>query len=229
MDEHLLHNFQIRLRTDNFTLVKEILENYINAAEKVLIFRHEPHNENIHFHIYLIKIQITDEALRKKCSKYFKDKDLYSVKKTCGGKKNLPITLEGAYIYATNPKSNSELVFFKGVFSDQLELFEEKSANFYHKEEKPTEINTVVINHDNYYPKQDKTWEMLKDQSDKYIDKNIKQIKSMICAQWLNNGKAIPRPSDLHRYSLSLFYLNKFKDEPDGVPEYALEGEFVEK
>lgn len=229
MDKHLLINFQVRLRTDDYNLCNEILEDYIKDAEQVLFFRHSPSNENIHFHIYFFKLQRTDQAIRDRCAKFL-PKENYSVKKTCGGKKNLPITVDGAYIYATSPKSNSELKFFKGIFADQLELLELKSKEFHHIEEK-SETSVKVEIHDHYYPKQDKTWEMLKEQSDKYFDKNIKQIKSMICAQWLNNGKAIPRPSDLHRYSVSLYYLNKFKDEKGvvDVPEYALEGEFSEK
>lgn len=218
-------NFQVRLRHDEFNFCNELLEEYIKDAERVLFFRHAPSNENIHYHIYFINLQRTDEAIRKRCSKFL-PKENYSVKKTCGGKKNLPITLDGAYIYATNPKSNSELKYYKGITQDQLEIFELKSKAHY---DPPKQIEKVHVDH--YYPKPDKTWEMLKEQSEKYVDKSVKQIKSMICAQWLNNGKAIPRPSDLHRYAVSLYYLNKFKDEKGiiDVPEYALEGEFINK
>ena len=95
------------------------------------------------------------------------------------------------------------------------------------KDQSPIQV-TQVIKEEHYVVRPDRVWERLIDQIDKYQGKSIKQIKSTIAAQWINDGKAIPRPSDLHRYAVSIYYRNKYfnKDWDHTVPDWALEGEY---
>lgn len=221
-------NCQIRLREADTERVKDFLKEYIIIAERVLIFKHSPPKiengltvyVNEHHHIYLFNIQRTDEGIRKYIGHYY-EKTKFSVRKTCGGEKKLKITYEGAYQYGTSEEL-LDPVYVKGFEDGDIERFKLK-AEAYYNAGKPVKLehnDTVVIHHDHHHIRADKVWERLDAQRDKYNGKTVPQIKSMIGAEWLNSGKALPRQCDLHRYALSLYYKLKYVDE---VPENALE------
>lgn len=221
-------NCQIRLREADTERVKDFLKEYILFAERVLIFKHSPPKiengitvyVNEHHHIYLFNIQRTDEGIRKYIGHYYK-KECFAVRKTCGGSKKQPITYEGAYQYGTSEQL-LEPVYVKGFEDHDIEVFKLK-AEAYYNAGKPIKLehnDTVVIHHDHHHIRADKVWEGLMNKEEIYKGKTITQIKSMISAEWLNNGKALPRQCDLHRYALSLYYRLKY---PGEVPENALE------
>lgn len=220
-------NFQIRLRESDTQRVQDFLNDYIYDSEKVLIFKHSPPKiengitvyVNEHHHIYLFLLERKADSIRKYIGRYY-DKTRFSVKTTSGGTKNLPITLEGAYQYGTSEHLLAP-VFSKGVEESHLDVLR-MSAEVYYKPQ-GVKLNTgdvIIVTKEIHHEKQDRVWLRLLDQRDIYIGKTVPQIKSMIAAEWLNSGKALPRPCDLHRYSLSLFYKNKYTDE---IPADALE------
>lgn len=214
-------DYQIRLRDSNEQRVMEALEAYF--TDRFMIFRHEPHGENIHYHVYIFGLQRTAETIRDHLHKLRYPKEYYAVKTTCGKKKE-KITPQGAYQYAVKPKSNPKIVKTKGFSDEELAEFKEKADRYYHND-----IPIVVSPSDANVPevifRVDRVWERLKKDIKSYDKKTVREIKSSIASDWLNQGKAIPRPSDLHRYAVSLYYLNKYQHE-DCVPEDALLPEY---
>lgn len=208
-------NVQIRIRTDaKFDDILSIAD-WLIAAEKGFAFRHNKPG-NIHYHIYLFNIERNPDAMRRHLFKYH-DKQDYMVGTTAGKKKE-KISPMIAYQYAMNPKSNPERVWVKGFEDDEINTMETEAKAYY------TPIQAVqVIREDHYIVRPDRVWERLYANLEKYKGKSINQIKSSIATEWLNNGKAIPRNADLHRYAVSLFTINKYdaKDWPE-IPDWAL-------
>jgi len=217
-------NFQVRITEGDIERVKELLKEYILCSNQVLIFHHQKEN-NDHHHAYFFDLNRTDQGIRKYLGHYL-TKEKFSVKKTCGGEKRLPITLEVAYQYGTE-KYLDPPVFVKDIEDNKIEVLKLRAEAYYlpFKERKLEHGDAIIVTKEIIKERQDKVWEKLLDQREKYKGKNIVQIKSMICAEWLNNGKAMPRQCDLHRYAMSLFYRLKYEDHE--VPDIALENLFV--
>lgn len=222
-------NFQIRIRDGDYHRVMGVLDSYIDEAEKVLVFAHNPPKEvfgtivynNQHHHIYFFNLNKTDAGIRKYLGSYY-SKESFAVKKTAGGKKALELTPAGAYQYATTEKL-IDPEYTKGFEDHQLEEFRLRAEFYYRKPGEPTPKqhgDTIVVVREETVVKQDKVWIRLLDNKEKYRSKTVAQIKSSIAADWLNQGKALPRQCDLHRYALSLYYILKYEGE---VPEDALE------
>lgn len=201
-------NIQLRVRTDEDFPDIHYIKDWLAAVPRGFAFKHNKPG-NHHYHVYLFGLERNTDAMRRHIGKYLA-KECYSVSTTAGGKKRLPITVEGAYQYGTE-STLDDPVWSKGFSLDELKTYHGMAEKYY----KPIPIiarpedgnvKEVVL-------KVDRVWERLRDHREEYEGKTIKAIKSKLCAEWLNDGKAIPRPSDLHRYALSLFMLNKYKDE----------------
>jgi len=213
---------QVRLTEEDTQRVIQFFAAYIHLATRVLIFKHNKPG-NIHHHCYFFNLDRTDAAIRKYIGHHYK-RECFSVSHTCKGKKREPLTERGAYQYGTE-KTLDDPVYQKGFAQHDIEVFK-LAAEAYYKQFEPKELqngDTIIVTKEIYTARQDKVWEKLKEQQDRYMNKSIIQIKSMISAQYLNEGKALPRQCDLHRYSLSLFYRCKFV-EVEEIPEDALEG-----
>lgn len=215
---------QIRLRVPRWEDVVQYIGDYIMAADRCFAFNHNLPDNN-HYHVYLFDIDTQPDSIRKKLHRYL-PKQNYSVS-TTAGKEKLPITPLKAYQYGTT-KDLIEPCFFNGYEQTDIDVFKDSAVAHYGQPQTPLTV-TQVIREEHHNIKPDRVWERLVDQIDKYKDKSVKQIKSMIAAQWINDGKAIPRPSDLHRYAISIHYRLKYfnKDWEYQVPDWALEGEYA--
>lgn len=209
---HTPQDFQIRIRDDDEKRVMEAIEFYL--TDRHMVFNHKLVGNN-HYHIYIFGLYRNADAIRERLKRLGYKKEQYAVSVTAGKKKE-KIDAEKAYTYALNPDSNPVVVAIKGFSDAELEQFESYKKRYY---EKPI----VVQPSDGILPevvfKVDRVWERLKANQDDYIGLSVKAIKSKIAAQWLNDGKAMPRPSDLHRYAVSI-YLN-LKYQATGVPDDA--------
>lgn len=214
---HTPQDFQIRIKDENYQRVFEAMEHYL--TDRYMIFNH-PLPENNHYHLYIFGLYRNADAIRERLRRLGFPKENYAVSVTAGKKKE-KITAPLAYQYATNPKSNPVLVAIKGFTDDELSEFKAKADRYYNP---PIIANPA----DGVLPeviyKVDRVWERLKANMDDYKDLTIKAIKAKIASQWLNDGKAMPRPSDLHRYAVSLYYINKYQDT--GVPDTAMLEQF---
>lgn len=222
-------NIQIRLRVPEWSRVIELVGDYIQKADRSFSFHHDISGNN-HYHIYLFDIDVQSQSIRKKLGHYL-PKTNYMVSEKCKQDKQ-DITPRKAYQYGTT-KDIIAPIHYHGYEEEDLLVFKEQAELYYELmgETKKEKIkgDTKEIHIVEYQQfKMDKSWERLKEQEEIYKDKSVKQIKSMICAEWLNAGRAIPRPSDLHRYAISLFYRQKYmnKDHNYEVPDYALENEY---
>lgn len=222
-----MNNIQIRLKTEKYEDVVQHVGDYIVNADSSFVFNHNLPDNN-HYHIYLFETDIKPDSIRKKLARYYK-KTSYAVSTTCGKKKK-PIEPKGAYIYGTTEEL-LDPVHYTGYTETDMSLFKDIAVIYYNKSvETPLRTGDhIIVKEDHFITKADKTWEKLVENIDKYKEKTIKQIKSMIAAQWINEGKAIPRPSDCHRYAVSIHYRLKYfnKDWNFEVPEWALEGEYA--
>lgn len=227
MDTYTLHNYQIRLDGLNYDTLRE----YMDQSQKFMVFRHSPiaNPTNLHFHIYLFDSHVSRaDTIREKLARAKISKSDYSVSITAGKRKE-KITPSLAYQYGMAPKSLPEFIESKGFTEVEFSNWKMKADMFYdlleQKQKKVQQLSlgpVTVIREIIMRP--DKVWERLVADEDKYSDKTVRQIKSMICAEWLNNGKAMPRPSDLHRYGVSLFMRQKYKGNE--VPDDAMESFF---
>lgn len=208
---HTPQDFQIRIRDENQERVIEAIQFYL--TDRHMIFNHRLPNNN-HYHIYIFGLYRNSDAIRERLKRLGYKKEQYAVSVTAGKKKD-KIDPEKAYVYASNPDSNPVVVDIKGFSDEELEQFESAKKRYY---EKPI----VVQPSDSILPevvfKVDRVWERLKNKQDTYKGLTVKAIKSKITAEWLNDGKAMPRPSDLHRYAVSIYLNMKY---PDGVPDDA--------
>jgi len=208
-------NIQLRIRTDGDFAEILFIKDWVNGAFKCLAFEHDKPG-NHHYHIYLFGLERNPDAMRKLLGRYL-NKECYSVSTTCGGRKLMKITQQGAWQYGTE-KELKEPVFIKGFTDEEIKEMKSLAEVYY----KPVEA-VLVTREDHYVVRPDKVWQRLHEKVDDYKDKSVKQIKSMMCAEWLRAGKAIPRTADLHRYAMSLYMLNKFNHE---VPDSAFEDYF---
>lgn len=222
-----MSNIQIRIRVSDWSYVIQYIGDYIQRADRSFSFHHDLSGNN-HYHVYLFDIDIKEQSIRKKLHNYL-HKTSYAVKSTAGKYDKLPITPLKAYQYGTTEKL-IEPIHYRGFDDDELNVFKESASAYYNLLSKPKEpVSAVLVTReDHFVVRADKTWEKLVNQIDRYKDKSVKQIKSMIAAQWINEGKAIPRPSDCHRYAVSIHYRLKFWNKEDNfeVPDWALEGEY---
>jgi len=214
-------NFQIRIRTDEDFPNVSYIQDWLDAAQQGFAFEHNKPG-NHHYHVYLFGLERNVDAMRRTIGRYL-PKECYSVGTTCGGKKRLKITEIGAYQYGTT-NILLDPIWTKGFPLDVIQEYR-KNAELHYK---PMPV-TVITREDHYVVRPDRVWERLHANAEQYGGITIKAIKSKLCAEWLNNGKAIPRPSDLHRYAVSLYYLNKYKKSQIGdteIPDTALMEEF---
>lgn len=216
---------QIRLTVPRWEDVVQYVGDYIMAADRCFAFNHNLPDNN-HYHIYLFDIDTLADSIRKKLHRYL-DKTKYSVSTTCKGKEKLPITPLIAYQYGTT-KDLIDPCFFNGYEQTDIDTFKDSAAAHYGTPQQSPIPVTLVTKEDHYVVRPDRVWDRLVEKIDKYSNKSVKQIKSMIAAQWINEGKAVPRPSDLHRYAISIHYRLKYfnKDWEYQVPDWALEGEY---
>lgn len=204
-------NYQIRLRVDKEFSDIEYIKDWLDITQKGFAFLHDK-EDNHHYHIYLFGINREADSLRKTLLRYTQDKQAYSVKTTAGKRKDkiLPVL---AWQYATEAQALNP-VWVKGFDKEAIDSFV-TNASTYYELEAAKQTMTGVTHEDHYIVRPDRVWERLSLHKDKYKDKTVKQIKSMMCAEWLNNGKAIPRSADLHRYAVSLYMANKYVEVPD--------------
>lgn len=222
-------NFQIRITNDTYDIARD----YLDGAEKFMVFHHTPQDnpDNKHYHIYLFNSPIQDAgSIRKRFERAKLPKSKYAVGTTAGKRKE-KITEYLAYQYGLAPKSNPKLVEHKGFTDEQFAQWELKKDMFYDMinsskrksitqqfaDGEITVIREIAI-------RPDKVWERLVADEEKYSNKSLRQIKSMICAEWINNGKPVPRGADLHRYAVSLHIRSIYKNNE--VPDNAFENEF---
>lgn len=226
-------DFQIRIRTNEHFNDIEYIKDWLDACQSGFAFVHNKPN-NHHYHIYLFGLQRDPDAMRRKLGKHLPNKECYAVGRTAGKKKE-PISQMIAYQYGTEEQL-ADPVWSKGI-EDKIEAMKFNAESFYkqkaerdnRRKEVVTEI--LVINQEKVKP--DRVWENLMteliENPTKYDGKAVHQIKSMISVSYLNRLKAIPRPSDLHRYAVSLYYINKHGlHQNDGkIPEDELDNEYL--
>lgn len=214
-------NFQIRLRVDASFSDVIYIKDWLDAAPRGFAFEHNK-PDNHHYHVYLFGLERNADAMRRHLGRYL-DKQCYSVATTCGGKKRIKITPIGAYQYGTESILRLP-IWSKGFPLEELQSYHENATAHY----KPIPV-TVVTREERYVIKADRVWERLHSKADAYGGLTVKAIKSKLAAEWLNNGRAVPRTADLHRYAISLYYLNKFKKDQVGdteIPDTALMEEY---
>lgn len=227
-------DFQIRIRTSDVFNDIEYIKHWLDATGKGFAFEHSLPN-NHHYHIYLFGLDRKPDPMRKYLAKYLPSKESYAVGTTAGKKKE-PLKDIVAYQYGTTDKLLKP-VWVKGFDADKIEVFALAAQAFYQQQEQRRErrnqvvTEILVINEEKVKP--DRVWEGLMktliENPDMYDDKAVYQIKSMISVDYLKKLKAIPRPSDLHRYAVSLFHIVKYdlhRREAD-IPLDALEQEYL--
>lgn len=220
-----VHDFQIRVTDPVWMQVKGFLDPYIDVAAYGFAFKHMPNPDNHHYHIYLFNVPRTADAIRKHLAKYY-NKTKYSVSTTAGrDKQKLDPRL--AYQYGST-EQHLLPIWTKDVPIERIEAWHVSAEAFYAQKQQQRErhqdpVTEMVVIHEEKV-KADRVWEGLSAHFQDYDGKTVQQIKSKICAKWLNDGKAIPRPSDLHRYAVSLHMLNKFKGRE--IPEDAFEEKY---
>lgn len=210
---------QVRIRTDAPFNDIPFIREWLAETEAGFAFNHNIPGNN-HYHIYFFNLNRQADSIRKTLNKYLGDKTRYAVSKTAG-KEKLTILDWLAWQYGTT-SDLFEPVWVKGFTEAQIQEFKEGATNYYNAEaQREDPDNVEIIRHEHFYPRPDRVWERLREKYQTYEGKTLAQIKSSLAAEWLNNGKAIPRSADLHRYSLSLFYLNKYPRNMD-IPEDGL-------
>jgi len=215
--------FQIRI-TRPYAEAETLMRRYLAKARIAFAFQHEPDEEvnRLHTHFYMFDLDRDRKSIWDFLNRSgLKGNGDFSISQTAG-KKKLPLSVKYAWGYGTKP----ELLrpeWVSGMTEEQRESCE-TFAKIFHNTIKDAEIPKELVRVEVNVEKKDNVWEKLKENLPKYKNKRLCQIKSMICAEWLNNGKAMPRGADLHRYALSLYVLAKYEDEE--VPEWALESEF---
>lgn len=215
-------NFQVRIRTDEDFARISYIKDWLDATAKGFAFEHHKPG-NHHYHIYLFGLERNPDWMRRHLAKFLPDKECYAVGVTCGGNKKVKITPDGAYQYGSTKNGDSP-IWYKGFTLEELAEYHEKAKEFY----KPMEV-TLITKEDHYVVRPDRVWERLREHVNDYGDMTVARIKSKIAVDYLNNGKAIPRSADLHRYATSLYYLNKYRKEQVGdiqIPDFALENEY---
>lgn len=215
-------NIQVRIRTDESFSRISYIKDWLNETPRGLAFEHNKPG-NHHYHLYLFGLERNCDAMRRHLGKHL-PKECYAVGITAG-KKKVKITPEYAYQYGTT-KSLNNPIWTKGFPLEELETYHKNAEKFY-------KVPIVVSDTDAKLPeviyKVDRVWEKLRDHKDEYKDMSIARIKSKISADYLNNGKAIPRSADLHRYAISLYYLNLYvgEDRHGFVTDTALEEYYI--
>lgn len=198
-------DYQIRIRTDVSFHDIIYIQDWLSTAQRGFAFEHNKPG-NHHYHIYLFNIQRTDQALRDHLYKYLKDKSKYSVRTTAGKLKEkiMPVI---AWQYGTE-ETLTDPVWMKG-YDDEAIAYYKFNAKTYYEAKAKKENATQVTHEDHYVVRPDRVWERLLTHRAAYANMAIDKIKNKMMVEWLNNGKAIPRSADLHRYAVSLYYLNK--------------------
>lgn len=210
-------NYQLRIRDDlPWAELSKYLEVWTTKAVSGFAFQHDLSGNN-HYHIYLFQIEMSKQGFRDRLAKRYGSRE-FSVKTTCGGIKKMPITPILAYQYGTT-KELLNPVWVK-LEKEDLEKYKSNANRHYYFDVKNINETTLITREEKVVIRDDKVWKKLLDNKERYSGKSIAQIKSAICADWLNDGKAIPRGCDLQRYAVSLFMKCKY---PDIVPEEALE------
>lgn len=230
-----MSSFQIRIRTDAPFSDILYVQQWLQECGQGFAFEHDKPG-NHHYHIYLFGLLRNADAMRRHIGKYLPDKVDYSVKTTAGGSKNLPLKDDIAYQYGTTEKLLKP-VWSKGYDNDRLEKFSFYAEAFYRqmeeRQQKQKQVvhEILVLNQEKVKP--DRVWENLMieliENRTKYDDKTIPEIKSMIATSYLRKLKAMPRPSDLHRYATSLWYIVKYQlhVSDNEIPELAMVQEFA--
>lgn len=221
---------QIRIRTDELFSDILYIKDWIEHAREGFAFNHCLPDNN-HFHIYLFGLDRHPDAMRRTIGKYL-PKQNYSVSKTAGKDKK-PINPMIAYQYGMSDALLQPI----WIKSEKEDIYRISGEAFYkqHKlrqERKNQVVTEVLVLHDEK-PKADRVWEGLMsdliEHPHMYDDKAVYQIKSMISVAYLKRLKAVPRPSDLHRYAVSLFYIVKhdLHNRGQDIPLDALEEEYL--
>lgn len=227
-------SFQIRIRTPLSFNELTYIQHWMDGAEKGFAFEHDL-SGNHHFHLYLFGLDRKPDPMRKYLAKYLPTKESYAVGVTAGKKKE-PLNEMIAYQYGTTDKLLTP-VWIKG-FENRHDVLRLNAEAFYEqqrrvRERKQQVVTEIMVIHEEKI-KQDRVWQGLMsdliENPTLYDDKLVHQIKSMISASYLRKLKAVPRPSDLHRYAVSLYHIVKWNlhTNPDAViPDTALEEEYL--
>lgn len=228
-------DFQIRLRTELAFNDIEYIKHWLDASTAGFAFEHDKPN-NHHYHIYLFGLERKPDPMRKMLAKYLPDKTCYAVGTTAGRKKE-PLNPLIAYQYGTE-KQLKDPVWTKGFDAEKLERFRFGAEAFYkqmeeRQERKKQVITEIMVVHEEKV-KPDRVWQKLMNElieNPEMYDKNtIPQIKSKIAVGYLRQLKAVPRPSDLHRYAVSLYHIAKHglhESERATIDDDALEAEYT--
>lgn len=227
-------DFQIRIRTDASFSECVYLQEWLDAARAGFAFNHNKPGNN-HYHIYLFGLDRKPDSLRKTLGKYLPTKECYSVG-TTAGKKREPIDPRIAYQYGTE-KTLTPPVWTKGYDEQVLERYRFSSEAFYRQQERVhtarNEVVTEVMVVTEEKVKTDRVWERLIEDvirnPEKYENKAVHRIKSMIAVSYLNNLKAIPRNADLHRYATSIYHIVRhgMHRQEHKIPDDALDREYL--
>lgn len=205
--------FQCRIRTSAKFEDIEPIKDWIDATRAAFAFHHNL-PDNSHYHIYFFGLEREADSMRKKLGRYY-PKENYSVSTTCKGRAREPIIDWLAWQYGTTEDLLTP-VFHKGFNEQQIAQFMESAERYYdnNKKDQGGTLDVVnIVKEEHYIVRPDRVWERLSSQKEEYSDLTLREIKSKMVAQWLNAGKAMPRPSDLHRYAVSLYMLNKYDGE----------------
>lgn len=228
-------DYQIRIRTDTRYEDLEYIKHWLELAEKGFAFEHNKEG-NHHYHIYLFGLDRKPDPMRKYLAKYLPSKECYAVGTTAGKKKE-KLQPRLAYQYGTT-EHIIDPIWVKGYTEQDMAVYKLSAEAFYaqQKERRARKAQVIteimVINEEKVRP--DRVWERLMteliENPTKYDGKQVHQIKSMISAEYLRKLKAIPRPSDLHRYAVSLYQIVKYGahvNEQVDIPDDAMDNEYL--
>lgn len=208
-------DFQIRIRTNDDFKDLHYIEQWLAETTSGFAFNHDLPDNN-HYHIYLFGLQRNPDAMRRHLGKHLAQKVDYAISKTAGKDKK-PISQEIAYQYGTTEEI-LEPCWTKNIDQPVLKLKAE--AFYYDRKHRPrtSAVQEILVLKEETL-KQDRIWarliEELTMEPTMYDGKTIPEIKSKIAVGYLRQLKAVPRPSDLHRYATSLFYIVKHKLHSD--------------
>jgi len=223
-------DYQIRIRTDESFDDILAIKGWLGGCTEGFAFNHNLPNNN-HYHIYLFGLQRTAKTIRETLSRYY-EKQCYAVSTTAGKKKE-KLEARVAFQYGTTSYLK-EPVWRK---TERYEQYQLSAQAFYHqqkeRQERKSQVVTEMMVITEEKAKVDRVWQQLMEElietPTKYDGKSIPQIKSIISVEYLRRLKAVPRPSDLHRYAMSLFYIVKHDLHKNGyeIDDDALENEYL--
>lgn len=214
--------YQLRI-TQSWDDVKGHLTKILDRTPFYFVFQHNADRDiqRTHIHAYLFNCSYAGISIRTHLkSKDFKGNSDFSLSQKAG-KGREPLTIEGAYRYGTTVDLDPP-VAHHGFDAQMLEYLKNDAQEYYDTWRQENDLSKEefrVVYLEKTLTAKDATWEYLyKKFHETTLDIaswSVDTFKAYICRDWLERMKALPRPSDLHRYAWSLYLLRHCIREKD--------------